>query len=571
MLADKPALTVGEAEALALQVYGLAAVAAVLPGERDQNFRLDVDGHPAYVLKIANSTELPAVLAAQHEAAALARAAGLAVQRLVPTAAGEASAEHGEHIVRLLGWLPGAAMASLPHYPPELLRDLGSVLGRLTRALAGYDHPGAHRDFHWDVARAGTVVAGLRGAVSDPARGAMVDAFCERFSAEVAPALAGLRRAVIHGDANDLNVLVDSRARVCGLLDFGDLVHSHVVAEPAVAAAYVVHGSDDPLTDVCHLVAGFHAQYPLAEAELDVLWDLVVAREFLSACHAAAQGAARPDDPYLTISEEPAWDALERMRDVHPRLARYRLRDACGMDPYPDGAAVRSFLQATDPAPLLAGLPGLRLFAVDLSAASTTVRADEAGAPPARFDALIRSVVDGDLAAVGVGGYGEQRLIYTGAEYVRGGDLEAERRTVHLAVDVWTPAGAEVCAPLPGTVAVVHDNDSRLDYGPVVILKHSTDEGATFFSLYGHLATATLSHLQVGQRVAAGAVIGWVGTPPTNGDWAPHVHVQLILDLLDLAHDYPGVCLASQRSTWLGLSPDPGPLLRFTVPGRSRH
>ncbi len=37
------------------------------------------------------------------------------------------------------------------------------------------------------------------------------------------------------------------------------------------------------------------------------------------------------------------------------------------------------------------------------------------------------------------------------------------------------------------------------------------------------------------------------GLAPTNGDWAPHVHFQIILDLLDLGRDFPGVCRASER------------------------
>jgi 4-aminobutyrate aminotransferase-like enzyme len=120
----------------------------------------------------------------------------------------------------------------------------------------------------------------------------------------------------------------------------------------------------------------------------------------------------------------------------------------------------------------------------------------------------------------------------------------------------------------------VNDNTARLDYGPMVILEHATTDGVPFYSLYGHLAPETLTHLHEGDEVAAGDLIGWIGAPPRNGDWAPHVHVQVILDLLGLDVDYPGVALPSQRTTWLGLSPDPALLLdlpeRFAgVPSRS--
>ena len=565
LLSHTPSATADEAAALALGHFGVRGTAVPLPGERDQNFRIDVDGVPTYVLKIANGLESAELLDAQHRASELARLSSVPTQQVEATNDTKDCATWDGYIVRLLQWLPGRPMAEVDAPSPALLGHLGVTLGELARALDGFDHPAAHRDFHWDVARADVIIAELRDAVTDPARRALIDSVQERLVTHVRPILADLPRAVIHGDANDLNVLVDDQGdRVVGLLDFGDLVWSVVVAELAVAAAYVVHHTDDPLTSVGQLAAGFHSRRPLVDDELAVLWDLVLARLALTGCHAAVQHAARPDDPYLTISEGPAWTALAALSTINPRLALYRLRHACGLDPHPNGARVREFLSTAEPAPLLdRPWARVRLFPVDLTLTSSTVPLAEASAPPDRFDQLIRSVVSGDREAVGIGGYGEDRAIYTGPEYESPDDPGAERRSVHLATDVWTPAGLPVCAPLPGRVVIVRDNDVRLDYGPVVVLEHDAGEGVSFYSLYGHLALSTLDQVRVGQEVAAGDVIGWVGTPPTNGDWAPHVHVQLILDLLDLAHDYPGVGLPSQRSLWLGLSPDPALLLHL--------
>ena len=116
-------------------------------------------------------------------------------------------------------------------------------------------------------------------------------------------------------------------------------------------------------------------------------------------------------------------------------------------------------------------------------------------------------------------------------------------------------------APLDGTVHLLAYNAARLDYGPLVVLQHEPEHGVSFFTLYGHLSLDTLDALRTGQRVAAGEAFARVGAPPTNGDWAPHVHVQVILDLLDLDHDFPGVARASEAGLWTGLSPDPNLLL----------
>ena len=571
LLDHTPTTTIAQAERIARELYAVDARATQLSSERDRVFRLDATSGESWVLKVANARERREVLVGQHAAAARAAEAGIPVQRLRPTSNGDEIAEVDGHLVRMLEHLPGVLLADIDAPSPRLLRDLGSVLGRLAAALDGFDEPHAHREFHWDVLQVVVVIDRERAAVLDPARQALLDDVRQRYLSRVEPRLVQLRRGVIHGDANDHNVVVDPGSptapadrftRIAGLIDFGDMVHSAVVAEIAVAAAYHLLDRPDPITALADITAGFHGQHPLTETELEVLGDLVLARLALTGVHAAAQSAQRPGDHYLTVDEDAAWQALTRLSSVPPVLLLARLRAACGRDPHPDAAEVRRFLAASAPAPLLGtGWGELRTFRLDLSVGSDLFAADDVSAGPARFDRLIRRDVDGDPDAVAVGGYGEARLIYTAPEFATGDDPANERRTVHLGTDVWTRAGSPVHAPLAGRVHRLNDNDARLDYGPMVVLEHTTDTGVRFFSLYGHLASETLTHLAVGDDVGAGDVIGWIGSPPSNGDWAPHVHVQVILDLLDRDVDYPGVAVPSQASTWLGLSPDPALLL----------
>src|SRR5262249_10940105 len=136
-------------------------------------------------------------------------------------------------------------------------------------------------------------------------------------------------------------------------------------------------------------------------------------------------------------------------------------------------------------------------------------------------------------------------------------DPRTERRTIHLGIDLFVPAGSAVHAPFDGVVYRLADNPAPLDYGPLVVLRHETDDGHELFTLYGHLSDDTLARLAVGQAVRRGERIGAVGAPPGNGGWPPHVHFQIILDLLGLDTDFPGVAYASQRNVWKALSPDP--------------
>jgi 4-aminobutyrate aminotransferase-like enzyme len=121
--------------------------------------------------------------------------------------------------------------------------------------------------------------------------------------------------------------------------------------------------------------------------------------------------------------------------------------------------------------------------------------------------------------------------------------------------------GADGRAPLDGVVHLLANNPAPLDYGPLVILRHQAGEGREFFTLYGHLSEDTLDGLAVGQPVARGQRIARVGTAPGNGGWPPHVHFQVILDLLGLDADFPGVAYPDQRELWKGLCPDPNLLL----------
>ena len=155
------------------------------------------------------------------------------------------------------------------------------------------------------------------------------------------------------------------------------------------------------------------------------------------------------------------------------------------------------------------------------------------------------------------GGYDEDRAIYAGDAFT-GGD---EPRTIHLGLDIAAPAGTEVFAPLAGIVHSFQDNAAAFDYGPTIILEHAVAPDLVFHTLYGHLSRESLAGLQVGRAVAAGERIATPGTAEVNGNWPPHLHFQIVLDIKDWRGDFPGVFRKSQREVWRRICPDPRPLL----------
>lgn len=119
------------------------------------------------------------------------------------------------------------------------------------------------------------------------------------------------------------------------------------------------------------------------------------------------------------------------------------------------------------------------------------------------------------------------------------GSPTGERRTIHLGIDLFAPPQTPVYAPLAGVVYALANNTARLDYGPVIVLRHATGDGTSFYTLYGHLTVESLRAVEVGQSIQAGEQVGAIGAPPTNGDWPPHLHLQLVTDLLELDTDFP--------------------------------
>lgn len=161
-------------------------------------------------------------------------------------------------------------------------------------------------------------------------------------------------------------------------------------------------------------------------------------------------------------------------------------------------------------------------------------------------------------ARYGIGGYRENRILYQRSPLFDA----SEARTVHLGIDIWGKAGTEVYAPLGGMVHSFAFNDNFGDYGATIILQHQLDT-VNFYTLYGHLSLADIGDIRIGQVITRGTCFAHFGPPAENGQWPPHLHFQLILDMGNLEGDYPGVCMPGEAKKYFDNSPDPTALLNF--------
>jgi 4-aminobutyrate aminotransferase-like enzyme/Ser/Thr protein kinase RdoA (MazF antagonist) len=330
-------ITTDVAARVAAEVFGLTAEIRVLPGEYDDNFHLQAADSRAFVLKMMHPAREDTFVDMQCRALThlAERAPHLALPRVIPTVKGELYRrtkleDDTSRLVWMLSYLPGTTLVETKPHTPELLGSLGRLLAEIDAALTDFAHPCAQRFLKWDLSRSNWARDYL-GHIENPERRALAKKFLNLFEEEAVPRFPLLRRSVVYGDANDHNALVDAKTkRVVSVIDFGDMHEGFTVGEPAIAAAYAILGKDDPLVSAGAVLAGYHEALPLREEEIAAFFPLMAARLAVSVVNSAHRKSLVPDDPYVTVSEEPAWGALERLAAIDARTAREHFLAAAG-------------------------------------------------------------------------------------------------------------------------------------------------------------------------------------------------------------------------------------------------
>lgn len=183
------------------------------------------------------------------------------------------------------------------------------------------------------------------------------------------------------------------------------------------------------------------------------------------------------------------------------------------------------------------------------------------------FSTYINEQLKNANATYLIGGYREHREMYRRSKlFYKNLSVEAdskeESRSLHLGTDIWGAVGTTIFAPLGGMVESFAFNNNYGDYGVTIILQHQL-ETINFYTLYGHLALNDITNLRKGKFISRGEPFAHFGLPEENGNWPPHLHFQLILDMNNYEGDYPGVCKMSEAEKYLKNSPDPELILQL--------
>lgn len=242
------------------------------------------------------------------------------------------------------------------------------------------------------------------------------------------------------------------------------------------------------------------------------------------------------------------------------RLQTYHERHQQGLEPVEQAIVLRQWL--TDHADSFKSVMECDLktcpkIVYDFSADGDVVIGGTSD--PARQTEIMWQQLADANAPVGVGRYREDRVCYQSDQFKNDG----EARSQHLGIDLFAPAYTPVFAPLDGVVHSFADNNLHLDYGPTIILQHDPAPNIRFFTLYGHLSRQSLDNLYKGKEVKAGDLLCQFGDFPINGDWIPHLHFQIIFDMLGREGDYFGAAKPSEWDIWTSICPDPNLILQM--------
>jgi 4-aminobutyrate aminotransferase-like enzyme len=198
---------------------------------------------------------------------------------------------------------------------------------------------------------------------------------------------------------------------------------------------------------------------------------------------------------------------------------------------------------------------------IDLSVGSVDVVSPHHLADHLAFEELVQEQLSKAGVKIGIGRYNEPRLIYSGDQYL---SPSGESRTVHIATDLFIERGTPVYSVYDGVVHSFQDNTKPYDNGPTIVVEHKTEPGGpSFYVLYSHLTRDSLNGLFAGKEVKKGEQIGRVGEYPDNGGWPPHLHFQLIVDMMGQKGDLFGVASPSKLDVWLSICPDSNLILQI--------
>ena len=323
--------------------YGINGTAIELNGERDRNFLIINPDGKKFILKISNPADSQEIIDFQNQLL-FHLASKITAWKWQKPQAGlngrficDYEALNGNQLkVRLLTFLDGIFLSDFTPHDFSLMHDLGDFIGHISQSLSEFTHPAMHRKLFWDLKNGVELTKTNLNEINDNERIDKISYLIDEIESTGAISSNQLRERVIYNDPNHHNILLKynkiGKGKIVGAIDFGDSVFSWLIGDLAIACTYSMLNKDIPLEYASSIVKGFNKIQPLNEIEISALFSLICLRTCMSVTIAAHHESLYPNNPYLLITQKPAWNLIDKLIKIPGDLAQSSFRQACGLE-----------------------------------------------------------------------------------------------------------------------------------------------------------------------------------------------------------------------------------------------
>jgi 4-aminobutyrate aminotransferase-like enzyme/Ser/Thr protein kinase RdoA (MazF antagonist) len=249
----------------------------------------------------------------------------------IPTTVKPLTTLKDNSFTRLLTYIEGDFLAKAEQNK-DLLFNFGKSIAQLDKhLLSKRSYPIEARKQVWDLQYCLLNKVKINH-IKDASKRKLVHYFFDQFEHHVLPKQDLLRYAIIHGDLNENNVLVEKN-EIVGFIDFGDICYSPLINEIAIAITYIMLlNTKDPIKKACEVLKGYHSVIPLLEEEIGLLYYLIAARLCVSVCNSSEAMAKGGQTDYILINRKPTWKLLEQFISFNPIGMTNQFLNALGID-----------------------------------------------------------------------------------------------------------------------------------------------------------------------------------------------------------------------------------------------
>jgi Ser/Thr protein kinase RdoA (MazF antagonist) len=237
----------------------------------------------------------------------------------------------------VLSYIHGELLSDFEFLHPSALQELGKDIAIFNSLLSSFPlSDDYHRLSEWDLRKAYSICVERRSTITDTIFQEKLIKIAGKNNDIIQMYNSQLRHQLVHGDLADYNIIAErkglNRPKIRGIIDFGDIVESWLVADIACCIVTLLsRKNQDCLQTVIEVIKGFSSHTPLNETELRALWHLIILRSILLVINVYYILEKNPQNDYLNEEKETDLQVLENILEIPIQYAVHSILMAGGI------------------------------------------------------------------------------------------------------------------------------------------------------------------------------------------------------------------------------------------------